>query len=432
VVMIDKYALPEMSNIFSDENRYQLMMDVAVTACEAMADIGQIPMEAYQEIKAKAGYDIQRIREIEAETKHNAVAFLTCLKENIGPVGNYLHLGMASADLVDTTISLQVCQAAELLQGKLSQLRKVLARLANTYKYTLMMGRTHGTYEEPVTFGLKMALWAKEVDRSITRLTNARNVMAVGKISGVVGTFSSVDPHVETFVCRRLGLHPACVTTQIIQRDRHAEFISTLAIIGSSLDKFATEIRNLSRTEIWEVEESMAVGQAGSTAIPFKLRPFNSELISGLARILRGFCVSALEDVVIWHERDTTHSPVERLIIPDGCILLDYMLYIFTNVMDNLKVFPENMRQNIDDSLGVVFSQRLLLALIAKGIMREKANEIISVDARAAWEQQIDFQYLVLENPQISSILSRKEIMDIFDFECFRKNIDYIFDRAGF
>jgi adenylosuccinate lyase len=429
--MIEKYALPEMSNVFSEENRYQLMMDVAVTACEAMADIGQIPVEAYQEIKEKAAYDIQRIKEIEIETRHNAVAFLTCLREQIGPVGNYLHLGMASSDMVDTTTSLQVSQAAELLQAKLSKLRSVLARLAREYKYTLMMGRTHGTYEEPITFGLKMALWTKEIDRSITRLSNAKNVMAVGKISGVVGTFSSVDPHVETFVCRRLGLHPAWVTNQIIQRDRHAEFVTTLAIIGGSLDKFATEIRNLSRTEIREVEEAITEGQTGSTAIPFKLRPFNSELICGLARMLRGYVVPALEDEVIWHERDTGHSPVERIIIPDGCILLDYMLYLFTNVMDNLKVFPDTMRRNIEVSRGVVFSQRLLLAMIAKGVMREQANEIISADAKAAWEQQTDFQYLVLEDKRINSVLSREEIMDIFDVEVFRNNIDYIFDRAG-
>lgn len=429
--MIEKYALPEMSNIFSDENRYQLMMDVAVTACEAMADIGQIPTEAYQEIKAKAAYDIQRIAEIEVETRHNAVAFLTCLREKIGPVGNYLHLGMASSDMVDTTTSLQVSQAAELLQAKLSKLRSVLARLAREYKYTLMMGRTHGTYEEPITFGLKMALWTKEIDRSITRLANARNVMAVGKISGVVGTFASIDPHVETFVCRRLGLHPALVTNQIIQRDRHAEFISAIAIIGSSLDKFATEIRNLSRTEIHEVEEVMTEGQAGSTAIPFKLRPFNSELICGLARMLRGFVVPVLEDQVIWHERDTAHSSVERFIIPSCCMLLDYMLYLFTNVMDNLKVFPDNMRRNIEVSRGVVFSQRLLLAMIAKGVMRDRANEIISADAKLAWEQQSDFQYLVLLDPKINSVLSREEIMDIFTFDIFRNNIDYIFERAG-
>ncbi|NLF80626.1 MAG: adenylosuccinate lyase [Clostridia bacterium] len=429
--MIEKYALPEMSNIFSDENRYQLMMDVAVTACEAMADIGQIPVEAYQEIKAKAAYDIQRIAEIEVETRHNAVAFLTCLREKIGPVGNYLHLGMASSDMVDTTTSLQVSQAAELLQAKLSQLRSVLARLAREYKYTLMMGRTHGTYEEPVTFGLKMALWTKEIDRSITRLANARHMMAVGKISGVVGTFASIDPHVETFVCRRLGLHPALVTNQIIQRDRHAEFITTIAIIGSSLDKFATEIRNLSRTEIHEVEEVMTEGQAGSTAIPFKLRPFSSELICGLARMLRGFVVPALEDQVIWHERDTAHSSVERFIIPSCCMLLDYMLYLFTNVMDNLKVFPDNMRRNIEVSRGVVFSQRLLLAMVAKGVMRDQANEIISADAKLAWEQQSDFQYLVLLNPKINSVLSREEIMDIFTFDVFRHNIDYIFERAG-
>lgn len=429
--MIEKYALPEMSKIFSEDNRYQLMTDVAVTACEAMADIGQIPVEAYKEIKEKAGYDILRIKEIESETKHNAVAFLACMKEKIGPAGNYLHWGMASADLVDTTVALQVCQAADLLLGKLSVLREVLAELAKQYKDTLMMGRTHGTEEEPITFGLKMAVWVKEVVRSINRLNNARNVMAVGKISGVVGTFSTIDPHVETFVCRRLGLHPSYVTTQILQRDRYAEFITTLAIIGSSLDKFATEIRNLSRTDIHEVEESMSEGQAGSTAMPYKLRPFNCELICGLARMLRGFCVPAMEDIVIWHERDTTHSPVEKIIIPDSCLLLDYMIYLFTDVMKNLKVFPERMSHNIEVSHGVIFSQRLLLALLRKGVMRDKAMAMISANAKISAEQEVDFQYLVLEDPNINSILSRSEIMEIFDFDCFRKNIDYIFEHAG-
>jgi len=264
--IIEKYALPEMSKIFSDENRYQLMTDVAVTACEAMADLGQIPQDAYREIREKAGFDVKRIKEIEAETKHNAVAFLTCMRERVGAVGNYLHLGMASADLVDTTTALQVCQAADLLHSKLTQLRQILARLAKEYKYTLMMGRTHCTDEEPITFGLKIAVWTKEIDRSIMRLSHARDFMAVGKVSGVVGNFSNLDPQIETFVCRRLGLQPAAVTTQIIQRDRYAEFVSTLAIIGSSLDKFVTEIRNMQRSDIREVEEAMAEGQAGSTA----------------------------------------------------------------------------------------------------------------------------------------------------------------------
>ena len=428
---IDKYALPEMSKIFSDENRYQLMMDVAVTACEAMADIGQIPMEAYREIKEKAGFDVQRIQEIEAGTKHNAVAFLTCLKEKVGPVGNYLHLGMSSADMADTTTSLQVIQAADLLQCKMAQLRNVLVNMAQEYKYTLMMGRTHSTDEEPITFGLKLAVWIKEIDRSIVRLNQAREVMAVGKVSGVVGNFSNLDPQVETFVCRRLGLHPALVTTQIIQRDRYAEFIAVLAIIASSLDKFATEIRNLQRTDIREVEEAMDEGQAGSTAVPYKLRPFKCELISGLARMIRGFVVPALEDEVVWHERDTAHSPVERFIISDGCRLLDYMLYLFTDVMTNLKVFPERMRRNIDTALGVIFSQSLMLAMIRKGMQRAEANRILSEDAKIAWDQQVDFQYLVLEDHRINSLLTRKEIMDIFDMDCFRRNIDFIFQRAG-
>lgn len=429
--MLEKYSLPEMQNIFSEDNRYQLMQDVAIVACEAMADIGQIPKEAYLEIKEKAGYDVQRIAEIEQETKHNAVAFLNNMREHTGPVGNYLHLGMSSADINDTTTALQVCQAADLLLGKLIQLRDELVAKAREYKFTLMMGRTHGTYEEPITFGLKMALWVKEVERSITRMNHAKNTMAVGKISGVVGTFSSIDPHVETFVCRKLGLHPAPVATQIVQRDRYAEFVSTLAIIGSSIGKFSDDIRYLSQTDVREVEESMSEGQAGSTAIPYKLRPFKCENISGLARLLRGYVVPALEDMPILYERDTTHTPVERVILPDSCMVLDYMLYHFTDVIAKLKVYPERMRENIDNSMGVIFSQLLLLAMIEKGVMRETANEIISADAKIAWDQRTDFQYLVLEDERINSVLSREEIMGIFDYDRFRKNINFIFERAG-
>jgi adenylosuccinate lyase len=331
---------------------------------------------------------------------------------------------LCSADISDNATSLQVCQVADLLQLRLTQLRKVLVEMANEYKYTLMMGRTHGTHAEPITFGLKMALWVKEVDRSLARLNHARHVMAVG-------TFSSIDPHVETFVCRRLGLHPAFVTTQILQRDRLAEFIGTLAIIGSSLEKFAVEIRNLQRTDIREVEEDMAEGQLGSTSLPHKQRPSNCETISGLARVLRGNALVAMENIPIWHEQDASHSSAERIIVPDSCILLDYMLYQFTQVMEQLIVYPDNMRRNIEDSLGLVFSQRVLLALMDRGVMRDQAYDMVMRCSRVAWEQRIDFQYLILEDKGIGEYLSREEIMDLFNYDHFRRNIDFIFERAG-
>lgn len=429
--MLSQYTLPEMGKIFSQENRYQLMVDVTVVVCEALADIGQIPVEAYQDIKQRARIDIPRIRELERETRHNTMAFILNLGEMIGPSARYIHLGLCSADISDNVTSLQVCQVADLLQMRLNQLRKILADMANKYKYTLIMGRTHGTHAEPTTFGLKMALWVKEIDRSITRLNHARNVMAVGKINGVVGSFSSIDPHVETFVCRRLGLHPAFVTTQILQRDRLAEFVTTLTIIGSSIEKFAVEIRNLQRTDIREVEEDMAEGQLGSSSLPHKQRPYNCETITGLARVLRGNALTAMENIAIWHEQDASHSSAERIIIPDSCILLDYMLHQFTQVMSNLHVYPDNMRRNIEGSLGLVFSQRVLLALMDKGVMRDKAYEMVMHNSRLAWEQQIDFQFLTLEDQEIGKYISRDEIMDLFNYDYFRRNIDYIFDRAG-
>ncbi|MCL2817445.1 MAG: adenylosuccinate lyase, partial [Clostridiales bacterium] len=303
--------------------------------------------------------------------------------------------------------------------------------MARKYQDTLMMGRTHGIHAEPITFGLKMALWTTEVNRAVVRLQNAKDVISVGKVSGAVGTFANVDPKVEEHVCRRLGLHPAPVSTQIIQRDRHAEFMTTLALIGCTLDKFATELRNLQRTEIMEVEEDFGVGQKGSSAMPHKRNPITSERISGLARILRGNALAAMENVALWHERDITHSSVERVIIPDSCILLDYMLHLFNNIMENLNIYPDNMRQNVDKTLGLVFSQRVMLSLVEKGVLREVAYEWVQRNALTAWKQKTDFQYLVLQDKDIMSILSKTEIMDIFDFDYHTKNIDYILERAG-
>lgn len=429
--MISRYTLPEMGKVFSDENRFQRMLDVEIYACEAMADIGIIPKESYREIKEKAKFDINRVSEIEEITKHDVIAFLTAVGENVGDSSKYIHLGMTSSDILDTGLSLQMQQAADLLLGRLNKLREVLTTQALRHKYTLMMGRTHGIHAEPITFGLKMALWIMEVDRSIQRLTNAREIISVGKISGAVGTFANIDPQIETFVCRRLGLHPANVSTQVLQRDRHAEFMTTLAIIGGSLEKFATELRNLQRTDILEVEECFTKGQKGSSAMPHKRNPITSERIAGLSRVLRGNALAAMENITLWHERDITHSSVERVIIPDSCILLDYMLHLFIRVMENLIVYPDNMRANIEKTHGLVFSQRVMLALVDKGIMREVAYEWVQRNALKSWEQHIDFQYLILEDKDIMSLLSTDEVTALFDFNYHTKNIDFIFRRAG-
>jgi adenylosuccinate lyase len=428
--MKSRYTLPEMGKVWSDENTFQLMLDVEVAAAEAMADIGLMPKEAFAAIKQKALSAFTSIERVDDISGQNLTAFLSLMSEQLGEAAKYLHVGLTASDVLDTALSLQMLQAVGLLQGRLRQLRQVLVELAHKYKHTLMIGRTHGSHAEPVTFGLKMAMWVKEVDRSLTRLQNAHDVVNVGKLSGAVGTFANIDPRVEIYACRLLGLHPAYVSTQTLQRDRHAELISTLAIIGSSLDKFATEIRNLQRTEISEVEEKLPPGLISSTTMPHKRNPILCERVSGLARLLRGNAVTAMEGIVLWHERDLAHTATERIIIPDSCILLDYMLHIFTQVMERLAVFPETMRKNMGTTLGLVFSQRVLLALLAKGVERETAFEWVQGNAQTAWEQRVDFQYLLLQDADICAVLSRSEIAELFDYDYHLKNIDFIFSRA--
>lgn len=429
--MIERYSLPEMKKIWTDENRFQQMLDVEIYACEAMCDMGLIPKEAYEDIRTKARFDIQRIAEIEEVTRHDVIAFLTAVGENIGDASKYVHMGMTSSDVLDTALSVQMKQAAELLLGKLHALRDILACRAKEFKYTLCIGRTHGIHAEPVTFGLKLALWTMEVDRQIVRLTAAKDSVSVGMISGAVGNFANISPRVEEHVCRRLDLRPALVSTQVIQRDRHAHFLTTLALVGASLEKFATEIRNLQRTDILEVEEAFAKGQKGSSAMPHKRNPITAERVAGLARVLRGNAVAAMENVALWHERDITHSSVERVIIPDSCLLLDYMLHLFTNIITNLVVYPENMMKNVNKTQGLVFSQQVLLALVEKGLLREKAYEMVQRNALNAWHNQIDFQYLILQDEEIMQYLSKDEVEAIFDYDYYTKNIDYIFNRAG-
>lgn len=429
--MIERYSLPEMSAVWSEENKFHKWLDTEIAACEAMAEIGMIPVEALDQIKAKAGFDIERINEIEQVTHHDVLAFLTAVAEKVGDASKYIHMGMTSSDVLDTSLAVQLKEACDLLLARLAKLRTVIAKKALEHKYTLMIGRSHGVHAEPITFGLKMALWYTELGRNLLRLQRARDVVSVGKISGAVGTMANIDPRVEEYVCEKLGLKPAEVSTQIVQRDRHAELLSVLAITASSLDKFATEIRGLQRTEVLEVEEPFAKGQKGSSAMPHKKNPVISERISGLARVIRGNAMAALEDITLWHERDISHSSVERIILPDSTILLDYMLAKFTGVMQDLVIYPENMLENMNKTRGLIFSQRVLLALVEKGLLRETAYALVQRNAMAAWKDRQDFKELLLKDNEIVQYLSSDGIESLFDVSYHTQNIDYIFKRAG-
>ena len=429
--MIDRYSLPEMRSIWSDENRYRKWLDVEVAACEAMAELGNIPFEALQEIRERADFEVSRIEEIEQVTRHDVLAFLTAVAEKVGESSKYIHMGMTSSDVLDTALAVQLREASGLLLQRMEALKDILGKKAVEHKYTLMIGRSHGVHAEPITFGLKMALWYSEMERNIERLRRAQEAVSVGKISGAVGTFANIDPRVEEYVCSKLGLKPAAVSTQIVQRDRHAELMTVLALAAASLEKFAVEIRGLQRTEILEAEEMFAKGQKGSSAMPHKRNPILCERISGLARVIRGNSTAALENVALWHERDISHSSVERVILPDSTVLLDYMLVKFTNLMDNLVVYPENMLKNLKLTRGLIFSQRVLLALIEKGLLREEAYELVQRNAMQTWRTEQEFKELVKKDQKIIEYLNSAEIEEIFDFDYHTKHIDYIFKRVG-
>lgn len=429
--MIPRYTRPQMGNIFSEENKFSIWLEIELLACEAQAELGVIPQEAVKTIRAKAKFDVHRINEIEAEVKHDVIAFLTSVGEFVGPDSRFIHLGMTSSDVVDTASSVQMKQAGELLLKDLEGLKDVLARRAKEFKNTIMIGRSHGIHAEPTTFGLKLALWFDETRRNIIRLKNAVETISVGKISGAVGTFAHISPKVEEYVCSKLGLKPALVSTQIIQRDRHAEFLSTLAVIGSSLDKFATEIRHLQRTEVLEAEEYFSEKQKGSSAMPHKRNPVTCEQISGLARVLRGNAQAALENVALWHERDISHSSVERVIVPDSCILLDHMLTKFTAIMDKLIVYPENMKHNLDITHGLLYSQPVLLALAKKGMKREDAYRIVQKHAMDVWRSKKNFKEVLKSDPEISAVLSNDDLDAAFNPAKSLNNVDYIFRRVG-
>ncbi|EAH4437311.1 TPA: adenylosuccinate lyase [Listeria innocua] len=429
--MLERYTRKEMGNIWTEQNRYQAWLEVEILACEAWAELGDIPKEDVKKIRANAKFDVERIHEIELETRHDVVAFTRSVSESLGEERKWVHYGLTSTDVVDTANSYLLKQANEILRKDLENFIAVIGEKAKEHKYTVTMGRTHGVHAEPTTFGLKLALWYEEMKRNLERFNFAADGVEFGKISGAVGTYANIDPFVEAYVCEKLGTTPAPISTQTLQRDRHAEYLATLALIATSVEKFAVEVRALQKSEVREVEEFFAKGQKGSSAMPHKRNPIGSENVTGLARVIRGHMVTAYENVPLWHERDISHSSAERIILPDSTILLDYILNRFGNIVKNLTVFPENMKRNMDRTLGLIYSQRVLLALIDKGLAREAAYDVVQPRAMEAWEKQVPFRELVEQDATITENLSAEEIADCFDYNYHLKNVDLIFDRLG-
>jgi adenylosuccinate lyase len=429
--MIPRYSRPEMSALWSDQAKFQRWLDVEVAACEAWADLGRIPREAADAIRDNASFELAKIDEYIAVTHHDVTAFLRSVTDSLGEEGRYVHFGLTSSDVWDTATGLQLRDACDLLLKGIDGLQVVIERQAKAHRDTLCVGRTHGVHAEPTTFGLKLAVWVDEMRRNRERLLAARDAVAVGAISGTVGTHASVPPELEEIVCKRLGLGLEAASTQIIQRDRHAQFVMTLALIGASLEKFATEVRGLQKTETREAEEPFDEGQTGSSAMPHKRNPELCERICGLARVLRGYAVTAMENVALWHERDISHSSTERIVFPDACLVLDYALSIFTGVMDRLRVFPEHMRENLDRSYGLVFSQRVLLALIDTGLSRGDAYAIVQRNAMRAWNERVPFRGLLNEDEAVTSRLSAADIDALFDYSFYLTNVGATFDRLG-
>jgi len=429
--MIERYSRKVMADIWSEQNQFQSWLAVELAACWAWSKLGRIPKEDVDLLYKNAKFDIARIKEIEKVTRHDVVAFTRAVSESLGEEKKWVHYGLTSTDVVDTASGYRLKQANEILERDIEHILKVLADKAREHKYTVMMGRTHGVHAEPTTFGLKCALWFAEMKRNLERFRNAAHDVEYGKISGAVGTYAHIPPEVEKYVCERLGISAAPISTQTLQRDRHAYYMATLAIIGSSLEKMAVEIRHLQKSETREVEEKFYEGQKGSSAMPHKRNPIGSENISGCSRVLRGYMVTAYENIPLWHERDISHSSAERIIIPDGTILLDYMLNRFSNILDNLVVFEENMRNNINRTYGLVFSQRLLLMLIDKGLSREEAYDMVQPLAMQAWKEQKPFKDIVKASEKIPAHLSEDEIEEAFSLEYHTRNVDMIFKRVG-
>lgn len=429
--MIPRYTRPEMEKIWSDENKFNIWLQIEILAVEAHSKLGLVPESAVEEIKNKARFDVKRILEIEAKVKHDVVAFLTNVSESVGDVSKYIHYGMTSSDVLDTCLAVQMKQAGEIILDDLEKLSQVLREKAIKHKYTIMIGRTHGVHAEPITLGFKFALWFEETKRNIDRMKRAVENISYGKIAGAVGTYDNVNPFVEKYVCEKLGLKVEPVSTQIIQRDRHAEYLTTLAIIASSLEKFATEIRHLQRTEVLEAEEYFSEGQKGSSAMPHKRNPVRCERISGLARVVRANALASLENITLWHERDISHSSVERIIIPDSTTIVDFMLNEMIDIIDKLLIYPDRMLKNLSLTNGLIFSQKVLLALIEKGLTREKAYELVQRNAMKCWKTGERFAELLKRDPDVSMYMSDMEIEKIFDYGSVLEKIDFIFERIG-
>jgi adenylosuccinate lyase len=426
--MIERYSRLQMKKVWSEENKFDHWLRVEIAVCEAWVELGEIPRKEIVRIR-KASYNLNRIADFLKVTHHDMTAFLNSVAESLGKESRFIHLGLTSSDVMDTALGLQLTQAADVMAKDIAELIAVLESRAVEHKYTIMMGRTHGVHAEPTTFGLKMAVWAEEMKRNAQRLAEAKKAVSVGKISGAVGTYATVPPQVEKMACARLGLAPDPISSQIIQRDRHAQFLTTLAIIAGSLEKFATEIRGLQRTEVREVEESFEAGQTGSSAMPHKRNPELCERICGLARLIRGYALTSLENIALWHERDISHSSAERIILPDSCLALDYMLSTFTSIMKGLKVYPESMRRNVELTQGVIFSQRVLLALIGKGLQRGEAYKIVQDNAMKAWEKKRSFLSLLEADRWITAHLSKRELNSLFDYGYYLKHVDEVFRR---
>jgi adenylosuccinate lyase len=429
--MIERYSLPKMSGIWQDEFKFKMMLEIELLTLEALAKTNKIPKDVPARVRRKAKFNLARIKKIEEKTQHDVVAFVTCVAQNIGLDAKYLHLGLTSSDILDTTLGLQLKAAADILLEDLNKLSLILAKKAKKCKDMVCIGRTHGIHAEPTTFGTKLALWFDENRRNIQRLVEAKEAVSVGKISGAVGTYANVEPEVEAYVCKKLGLKPVNISTQVIQRDVYAQYLATLAIIGASLEKFALEIRHLQRTEVREVEEPFGKGQKGSSAMPHKRNPVICERICGLSRVLRSNCLVGMENVALWHERDISHSAAERVIMPDSTIALDYMLNKFIQVADGMMVYPENMLGNLVKTRGLIFSQRVLLKLMDKGLGRIKAYDIVQRSAMQSWKRGVDFKDTLLKDKEVARFLTEKELDEVFDLDYYLRNIGKIFRRVG-
>ncbi|WP_353892957.1 adenylosuccinate lyase [Proteinivorax hydrogeniformans] len=429
--MIERYSREKMAKIWSLENKFQKWLDVEIAACKAWTKLGVIPKEDVEKIEKNASFSVDRILEIEKDTRHDVIAFTRCVAESLGEESKYVHYGLTSSDVVDTAMAMLMVEAGDMIVAELRKLMEALKEKANEFKYTVMMGRTHGVHAEPTTLGLKFALWYSEMERNLERLDHALENMRYGKLSGAVGTYGNIAPEVEQLVCKELGLNPSPISTQVLQRDRHAQYLTTLAIVAGSIEKIALEIRSLQKTETREVEEPFYAGQKGSSAMPHKRNPVNCEQLCGLARVVRSNSIAAMENQALWHERDISHSSVERVIVPDSTILVDYMLAKLTRIISDLHVYPENMAENIAKSYNLTFSGRVLLSLVQKGLKREEAYDLVQKYAMQAWEQKTDFKELLMADQSLSEKISKEDLEGIFDLSFCAKEVDNIFTKLN-